>query len=124
MTSDGGAAPIYYNLNNLDRNEVGWRYEVNRFLNYGAEGSDLPNVAEALPIRTSLDRDAVFIVWPSREDELATIKRVYPEGLQEVFLFGPNINPLFKYYIVSAEELRAVARQAQPAQPTGPQTDR
>lgn len=81
---------------------------VNRFLNRGAIGFDGVNVSELLPILEDTDREVVFIIWQNNRHYLPMIRLMYPNGIEEPFLYGPpeEKRPLFTSFRVSMEEIK------------------
>ena len=87
-----------------------WDYGVNRFLNHGARGRDVANVAASLPLLDEDAGDAVFMVWGVDAQDLPVLRAYYPGGELRPFFYGPQDarDPLFVSYRVAREEIRAL----------------
>ncbi len=77
-----------------------------RFIAQGAEGVDVYNVADEVPIRSEVEKEAAFILLPSHLDALSFIRHYYPNGTLEEHRDVYN-NLMFASYRVSHEEIRA-----------------
>jgi DNA-binding beta-propeller fold protein YncE/4-amino-4-deoxy-L-arabinose transferase-like glycosyltransferase len=106
IAREGRRPPKYYELG---AHFIYWGHGVNRFLNYGVSGRDVPNPSESLPILDNEDRDAVFMVWSVQEQYLPLIRAYYPGGQEDRFRYGPpgEESQLFTYYRVKAEQIQA-----------------
>jgi 4-amino-4-deoxy-L-arabinose transferase-like glycosyltransferase len=76
-----------------------------RFIARGSEGVDVHNVADAVPIRSEVEKEAAFILLPSHLDALSFIRHYYPNGVLEEHrhVYG---HLMFASYKVSHEEIR------------------
>jgi len=75
-----------------------------RFIARGSEGVDVYNVADEIPIRSEVEKEAVFILLPSHLDALSFIHHYYPNGTLEEHR-DVNDNLMFASYRVSREEI-------------------
>jgi len=80
-------------------------FGVIRFIAQGSEGVDVHNVADEVPIRSEVEKEAVFILLPSHLDALSFIRHYYPKGTLEEHrhVYGYL---MFASYRVSREEIR------------------
>jgi len=76
-----------------------------RFIARDADGVDVYNVADEVPIRSEVEKEAVFILLPSHLDALAFIRRYYPNGILEEYRDVYDYL-MFASYQVSREEIR------------------
>ncbi len=83
-----GAPHLYFGLSTI------------RFIAPGAEGVNVYNVADEVPIRREVEKEAAFILLPSHLDALPFIRHYYPNGILEAHRH-------FVSYKVSREEIRA-----------------
>jgi len=76
-----------------------------QFIAQGSEGMDVHNVADEVPIRSEIEKEAVFILLPSHLDALSFIRHYYPNGILEEYrhMYGYL---MFASYRVSREEIR------------------
>jgi len=76
-----------------------------RFIAQGSEGVDVHNLADEVPIRSEVEKEAVFILLPSHLDALSFIRHYYPKGTLEEHrhVYGYL---MFASYRVSREEIR------------------
>ena len=81
-------------------------YSTIRFIARDAEGIDVYNVADEVPIRRQLEKEAVFILLPSHLDVLPFIRHYYPDGILETHRHRRGYL-MFVSYKVSREEIRA-----------------
>jgi hypothetical protein len=76
-----------------------------RFIARGSEGVDVHNVADEIPIRSTVEKEVVFILLPSHVDALSFIRRYYPNGILEEHRDVYD-HLMFASYRVSREEIR------------------
>lgn len=76
-----------------------------RFIARGSEGVDVHNVADEVPIRSGVGKEAVFILLPSHLDALSFIRHYYPSGILEEHRDVYN-NLMFTSYRVSSGGIR------------------
>jgi len=76
-----------------------------RFIAPGSEGVDVYNVADEVPIRSEVEKEAAFILLSSHLDALSFIRHYYPNGTLEEHRDVYN-HLMFASYRVSREEIR------------------
>jgi DNA-binding beta-propeller fold protein YncE len=76
-----------------------------RFIAQGLEGVDVHNVADEVPIRGEVEKEAAFILLPSHLDALSFIRHYYPNGTLEEYRDVYD-KLMFASYRVSREEIK------------------
>jgi hypothetical protein len=89
-----GAPQLYFNFGTI------------RFIARDADGMDVHNVADEVPIRREVEKEAVFVLLPSHLDMLSFIRHYYPDGTLEEHQDVYD-HLMFTSYQVSREEIRA-----------------
>jgi 4-amino-4-deoxy-L-arabinose transferase-like glycosyltransferase len=105
-----------YHYYDLGVPELYWWHGDNRFLNRDAEGEDVLNPADVLPVVNNgidANRPAAFMIWPPMYRYLSAIRAFYPGGREEVVHPGDSehrMQPLIAYLVPSRviEEHRVV----------------
>lgn len=98
-----------YHYYDLGAPELYWRHGDNRFINHDAEGEDVINPAETLPLTDNgarANRPAAFLIWPPMYRYLPALRAFYPGGHKEVIHLGDRehqMQPLVAYLLPSAE---------------------
>jgi len=115
---------------NLGAPLVYWTHGDNRYLNPQADGADLANVTNGLPIvdnGPTGEKDVVFLVWPVMADYLPLLQTYYPGGTEERVDLGDTQNPgslLIAYHVPQSTIAAHRAIQARYVPPSGLAIDR
>lgn len=104
--AEGKPAPYYFDVG---AHSIYWGHGTNRFLNHSADGQDMVNAANDMPLVDVGNGDVYFMVWPGNTHYLNVLETYYPEGESTPYSYGPpgNGRVLFTSFHVTAEQVQA-----------------
>jgi 4-amino-4-deoxy-L-arabinose transferase-like glycosyltransferase len=90
------------------------RHGTIRFIARDLEGTDLFDVDRYVPLRTTREKNAVFVLLPSHLHHLGTLHQYYPGGVLRNFT-RPSGELWFTAFEIDAEDIAAALGKQEPA---------